>query len=520
MATFNPAPNDDDFHADLDADLDDAFIALLRLRPKPLGRLVWLVAQGLCLVAALALIAVVLGVVGVVLAWLYRQGLHSPLRSPEDIEIVKEGAPAAARAALYGVAALAGASVPLIGLLIPAARTRAVRTDLAQPVPARKRLKRRLTRGERATRRRRWVRGWLAATVAAAIACAAVFDYAPWAPGSTVGGRIGDAILVALTIAVLFVAPMLVLGGLIGAVALPLYVHTLLRRGYATLCRLPVPAAESRRQRAPAARRKTADAPSSTVLVYLFADRFVEPRPRIATNAPVPCAAAAAVDIDELTATILAVAFWKLRDDGVLDLARGRAWRRLRRRHTVVARRVRVEYRPGLEGDIARFQTVDLSAYEDEDTSRDPGPIGDVRHVIRRQWFKRLYEDPHWQVVEATIAEARELGVISPCPTPGKPGHPTTHEVRCDRVAALEPAAEALAKRWRRFAATERKLHDVLVSECERAITDAVGREVQDSFMAYLGSAAQRYYAERHRDWPHDEAPRRPPTATEGRRGD
>ena len=110
-------------------------------------------------------------------------------------------------------------------------------------------------------------------------------------------------------------------------------------------------------------------------------------------------------------------------------------------------------------------------------------------------------EDPHWQVIRRVLAEAEELGVVQPCGHERRDdeGHGSSSEVRCDRRAALEPSAEDLAQQWKRFAETERPLHDLLVHESQRAIKQSVGHESQDGLIAIAVYMAQRRWSRRHR---------------------
>ena len=199
--------------------LDDAFAALLMLRPAWFARLVWLSAQAMCLIAALALMVTIVMLAAAVGELAYRAGFHSLFASEEEIQAVKDTQSTVARsfgdafvAGLIGLA-LAGT---VMGVLKTAGRSRAIRGKVVprRPTPPPKRL----TRGRRAMQERRMKVGLMAVSAAGAIVCGAVFGYTPWASGLSVGGRIGNSLLFVLTAGALYVLPFVLLGLLIGIV--------------------------------------------------------------------------------------------------------------------------------------------------------------------------------------------------------------------------------------------------------------------------------------------------------------
>src|SRR5438105_2511691 len=100
--------------------------------------------------------------------------------------------------------------------------------------------------------------------------------------------------------------------------------------------------------------------------------------------------------------------------------------------------------------------TQELDVYVDEDTTHRPGPLGDVHEVIRA-WAGGMTEDPQWRLVNLAVEEARSFGLIERTSDGDR--------WRCDRIARLVPAFEAVAEGWLQFAERHRTLYELLLHE-------------------------------------------------------
>jgi hypothetical protein len=202
-----------------------------------------------------------------------------------------------------------------------------------------------------------------------------------------------------------------------------------------------------------------------SLLMYLFADRFLEPKGFRHAGIAVPCRDDVEVRLDSLAPMMFAGALWSLREAGLVALEL-QSKKRLGLIPTtkVVVRRAGDAVRPGLEGVVL-------------ETLLDSGD-DDVKDLIRR-WFGSDVESPHHDVVAVEIEEAIRAGLLARVETDAGRGRvlstllgstKVSVEPQCDRIATVEGVDDLLA-RWQHFAATEPDLHTELVERCGKAIT-------------------------------------------------
>lgn len=202
--------------------------------------------------------------------------------------------------------------------------------------------------------------------------------------------------------------------------------------------------------------------PTASMLMYLVADRLVPEKKFRTIGVDVPCKGVK-VQLEELAGGLFAASFWSLREQGAVALERTRTRRML----LIPATRVRVARlgrpeRGGLEGEI-------LKILEDEDHVYD---------LIRR-WFGSDSRSPQWDVLQATMREAVDLGYIERTETDTGRGTITgfflgktevKFEPRCEKISTLEARFDDFASRWRAFRSSESELYEALMDQCKKAI--------------------------------------------------
>lgn len=190
---------------------------------------------------------------------------------------------------------------------------------------------------------------------------------------------------------------------------------------------------------------RTALLPSPTLLLYLFADKLAP---------AAPCKSARAEQI-KLGQTLCAVAFWSLREQGVLSLQLCAA-RKLR---AVTSIGVRVwlcsshrevgasaNCAPGLEAAI-------------RDAVR-AGQAGESVHAIMGA-ISKGEQNPHRLFLNRAALEATIMGLL-----PATHEHQFPSSLGCRCVADLEARADEVVARWRAFEQNEPLLHMALLKSC------------------------------------------------------
>lgn len=203
---------------------------------------------------------------------------------------------------------------------------------------------------------------------------------------------------------------------------------------------------------------------SPSLLLYLFADRFVPEKKFRSVGVEIPCRNVQ-VKLEELAAGLFAVAFWSLREQGIIGLEAFRARRML----VVPTTRVRVSGlgsapRPGLEGEI-------LKALGEKKE--------DHVYALVRRWFGTNSRSPHWDVVRVVIKEAMDLGYMSQKEEETGRGAVTGFflgktrvklDPSCEKISSLEGHLEEFASRWENFQSSETELYGALLEQARKAI--------------------------------------------------
>jgi hypothetical protein len=236
-------------------------------------------------------------------------------------------------------------------------------------------------------------------------------------------------------------------------------------------------------------------APSTAALLYLFADRVIEPDTAMSKAFEVPCTQARVKQV-WLAADLFAITFWHLAEEGKLDLAMGK-------RTLLGAGRPQVTatLRPGvpiptpqttqidpaqlasmgglpagvekllenLAPQIASAQIARALSFPELVISRlasqQPTPVRDVI----RDWFGSDVSDPHRYVVDHMAHELGELGLVTGT-TGGGMFSTARPVVDCAKRTTYEAAAVDLLERWRAFRDGEQGLGPTLRDRCKAAI--------------------------------------------------
>lgn len=235
-------------------------------------------------------------------------------------------------------------------------------------------------------------------------------------------------------------------------------------------------------------------APSAAALLYLFADRVIEPDTAMSKGFQVPCTQAK-VKQALLAADVFAITFWHLAEQAKLDLAMGKRTLLGMGRPQITA-----TLRPGVAIPQVKTSSVDISqvaadlpqglgqilenlgpqivsaqmgealSFQDAVTLRlgsfQPMPVRD----LIRDWFGSDVGDPQRYVLERVPPELTSLGFVTGVTGGGMFSTPQP-VVDCAKRAELEPAAVDLLDRWRAFRDDESGLGPTLRDRCKAAIS-------------------------------------------------
>ena len=225
------------------------------------------------------------------------------------------------------------------------------------------------------------------------------------------------------------------------------------------------------------AKTETMSRVSACSLLYLFADRVLDPLTdkwrRLALGVPVP-SADTQVDMFSWARLLLASAFWGLRTRGLIDLevvaastdSRDGFWRRLRRRGR---RTDDVMLHVVGEAPLAGLEEAVMTNLEVGDTISVSTQIG--------RWLGTPCTDAVFRVIEAASDEGAALGFCAPVEGSNSSyarwldcsAH-TCFESARDRIAALEPDLDETVAQWNAFAAGEPALCCGLLRTCFDAV--------------------------------------------------
>lgn len=199
-----------------------------------------------------------------------------------------------------------------------------------------------------------------------------------------------------------------------------------------------------------------ADSPTGVLspssIAYLFADRFVL-KEQPGKSGMKAFGTGQVVVTRELSAGLVAIALWQLREQGAVTLEPYHA-KRLGFISTqgVNVRFVNpVEAGGGVEKRVLDHLQRSKRAREGRETAFD------VANLICRDG-----KDPRGTVIALAINDAVAAGYLERVPQPSGKG--TTLQPHADRVATLAPAADALAAAWRDFRQGEEELAKLLRS--------------------------------------------------------
>jgi len=188
-----------------------------------------------------------------------------------------------------------------------------------------------------------------------------------------------------------------------------------------------------------------------STLAYLFANRFV-PTEAVGRSGMKAFGTGAVVVTKELSAGLVAIALWQLREQGAVTLE---AYSEKKLGFIPVSG-VRVRFvaavpARGVEKRVLDHLQGSKRAREGRETAFD------VANLICRDG-----RDPRSTVIGMAIEDAVGLGYLARVKQDAGKG--TTLEPQADRIAALAPAAQALAEGWRAFRTDEESLAKLLRS--------------------------------------------------------
>jgi len=213
---------------------------------------------------------------------------------------------------------------------------------------------------------------------------------------------------------------------------------------------------------------------SGSTLAYLFANRFV-PTEGPGRSGMKAFGTGEVVVTKELSAGLVAIALWQLREQGAVTLE---AYRE-KRLGLISVSGVRVRVvgalpARGVEKRVLDHLQSSRRAREGRETAFD------VANLICRDG-----NDPRGTVIRYAIDDAVELGYLDrikqDAGVAGRlAGKSTTLEPHADRIAALATTAQTLAERWRAFRTDEEPLAKLLRSTTYDGIESRV-RDRSDS---------------------------------------
>lgn len=201
---------------------------------------------------------------------------------------------------------------------------------------------------------------------------------------------------------------------------------------------------------------------TASSLFYPFADRFVPADRALTAGTELPCSGQK-VQTKPLASTLLAVAFWGMRETGAAALEPFERKRLFMRQQRIRVNRLA----PGPSGAVGIEDGLLAVVVND----RDGNAIDDL--VWR--WLERDSVDPHKAVVEKVVHALAgggyyrivdaERGRIA-----GAVLGKTKLAPVCERITGLAGAFEQVAAAWHAFQEREPDVHRQLRESCERGI--------------------------------------------------
>jgi hypothetical protein len=203
----------------------------------------------------------------------------------------------------------------------------------------------------------------------------------------------------------------------------------------------------------------TAIPATGSTLAYLFADRFVL-KEQPGKSGMTAYGTGEVVVTMELSAGLVAIALWQLRERGVVTLERYSGKRLM----FFSVNGVRIGLTGQDPGPLHGVEKVVLAHLQKSKRGREGRETAfDVANMISRDG------DPRDAVTRVAIADAVELGYLDRVKQDvgvvGRiKGKGTALEPHADLVAALDPAAQQLAAAWRDFRTREVEVAELLRS--------------------------------------------------------
>jgi hypothetical protein len=207
------------------------------------------------------------------------------------------------------------------------------------------------------------------------------------------------------------------------------------------------------------------DGPSASTLVYLCAGKVLPTYTAGALSfttfpTPVPCTAVV-VDTGLLGATLLAVAFWSLREQKLVALDGGEGAGALgRQADRIQVRRQGMEKRRGLEQRLLETLAKDGD--------------GAILDVVPRA-IGSSHAVPGGVVAGFAVQEAAALGYGQASGGLGRVFRDwlmnrASFTPDCPRIATLQAPLDAFLARWQRFRTAEAALYERLMTDCRGAL--------------------------------------------------
>lgn len=195
----------------------------------------------------------------------------------------------------------------------------------------------------------------------------------------------------------------------------------------------------------------------------------------------------------DLTAHVLAVAFWSLAKRRAIDVTLTHSARLRRRRVQVV--RLRRERSRSIEGAIMTVPNIDPDAFVDDDTAGLPGPLGDVPSVLAQ--ILQSGEDPEWGIIEMVLDDGEDCGLVVPAERPGK-----RRGIDCRAVTEHRDSFDRLRTGWLASVSEAPRLHRQLLKDCRKAISNAREYPEADGPLRMIASLVFRISNRADRPWP------------------
>lgn len=184
-----------------------------------------------------------------------------------------------------------------------------------------------------------------------------------------------------------------------------------------------------------------------TALFYPFAHRFA---PKAKHGCGIPCHEGQ-YELDAVTSTLLACAFWSVQDDGLIRIERYEQSRKGIRKGRAALRAILIRDEPRVGVEAGVLQAISKHAKPDDSVadvvakskSKDKPPLHPPAGVSRELLIERGFGER----IGRTFITRKLVW-------------------NCERIATLEPEFERAWARWERFGEHEPQLRADLIAEC------------------------------------------------------